>query len=64
MEAFVLTFMTLFSIVEREFFDQAVTEQKMGFEWEQIECKTPDPDSKSIVFTTGTGKEFVCFKLM
>ena len=64
MELFTLTFLTLFSITERDFFDTAVAQQQEGYSWMQIECTEPDyENSKQIVFTTGTGKELVCFKL-
>lgn len=58
-------FLTLFSITERDFFDTAVAQQEQGYKWEQLsECRAPDPNAKSLVMTTGTGKELVCFKLV
>ena len=57
-------FLTLLSINERDFFDTATAQQKQGYKWgELVECRAPDPNAKSIVITTGTGKELVCFKL-
>ena len=57
-------FLTLLSINERDFFDTAVAQQEQSYKWGQlVECRAPDPNAKSIVITTGTGKELVCFKL-
>jgi len=57
-------FLTLLSINERDFFDTATAQQEQGYKWTELaKCQAPDPNAKSIVLTTGTGKELVCFKL-
>jgi len=57
-------FLTLLSINERDFFDTATAQQQQGYKWGKlVECRAPDQNAKSIVITTGTGKELVCFKL-
>lgn len=66
MTIFALTFLALFSVAEREFFDTAVAQQKEGYAWlpAEIDCVEPDyENAKQIVMTTPTGKELVCFKL-
>lgn len=61
----ILVFLTLFSIAERDFFDTAVAQQEQGYHWEQLaECQAPDPTAKSLVMTTGTGEQLICWKLV
>lgn len=58
-----LAFLSLFSIAEREFLDEKIKFEKLGYNfWAQIECRAPDPNAKSIVITTPIGNEYVCFK--
>ena len=58
-----LLFMWLFSIAEREFLDEKLKWNAQGYNyWDQIECRAPDPNAKSIVITTPIGNEYVCFK--
>jgi len=58
-----LVFLTLFSWVEREFLDEKLKWNAQGYNyWDQIECRSPDPNAKSIVITTPIGNKYVCFK--
>ena len=59
----ILVFLAMLAISERDFFDTAVEQQKQGYRWEKIECRTPNDDLPSLVMTTGTGKRLVCHKL-
>ncbi|MAL87232.1 MAG: hypothetical protein CMI23_12860 [Opitutae bacterium] len=58
-----LVFLTLFSWVEREFLEEKLKWNAQGYNyWDQIECRAPDPNAKSIVITTPIGNKYVCFK--
>ena len=58
-----LVFLTLFSWVEREFLDEKLKWNAMGYNyWEQIECRAPDPNAKSITIEKPIGNHYVCFK--
>ena len=57
----IFVFLTMLSINEREFFDTATNEQAQGYKWTELaKCQAPNLNTKSIVMTTGTGKELVC----
>ena len=56
-------FTWLFAITEREFLDEKLKWNAQGYNyWDQIQCRAPDPDAKSIVITTPIGNEYICFK--
>ena len=59
----ILTFLALLGITEREFFDEKIKWEKLGYGyWDQIECRAPDPNAKSLPIITPIGNEYVCFK--
>ena len=59
----IIGFLALFSISEREYLDEKIKWEKLGFHyWDQIECRAPDPNAKSMPITTPIGNEYVCFK--
>ena len=58
-----IVFMWLFSMAEREFLEEKLKWNAKGYNyWDQIECRAPDPNAKSIVITTPIGNKYVCFK--
>lgn len=63
MMAFSIVLLSLVGITEADFFQTAVSQQKQGYSWTDIDCRAPDPNAKSIVMTTPIGNEYVCFKL-
>lgn len=63
MIAFSIVLLTLVGITETEFFETAVAQQKEGYSWEDIDCRTPEEGIPSLRITTPTGKQYVCFKL-
>jgi len=63
MIAFSLVFLTLVGIVEAEFFQTAAAQQKEGYNWKDIDCRTPEEGIPSLRITTPTGNQYVCFKL-
>ena len=55
---------TLLSINERDFFDTARSNKSRAINGDNLlNAGVQIPNAKSIVITTGTGKELVCFKL-
>lgn len=59
----IIGLMALFSITEREFLDEKLKWNELGYNyWEQIGCRAPDPNAKSITIKTPIGNEYVCFK--
>lgn len=59
----ILALLALLGITEREFFDEKLKWEQLGYTyWEQIGCRAPDPNAKSIVIKTPIGNEYVCYK--
>ena len=59
----IFALMALLGISEREFFDEKIKWEKLGYNfWEQIECRAPDPNAKSLPIITPIGNEYVCYK--
>ena len=58
-----LVLLSLVGITEREFFDEKIKWEKLGYNfWEQIKCRAPDPNAKSLPIITPIGNEYVCYK--
>jgi hypothetical protein len=58
-----LVLLSLVGINEREFFDEKIKWEKLGYGyWEQIECRAPDTNAKSMPITTPIGNQYVCYK--
>ncbi len=59
----ILVLLSMVSINEREFFEEKIKWEKLGYNfWEHIECRAPDPNAKALVITTPIGNEYVCYK--
>ena len=59
----IFALMVLLGISEREFFDEKIKWEKLGYNfWAQIECRAPDPNAKSLPIITPIGNEYVCYK--
>ena len=62
MEVLIL-FLGLFAWSEGEFIRTVAEQQKLGYRWEEIECRSPNDNLPNISIETPVGNKYVCYKL-